>query len=183
MKVGGNSPPPASRYRHSAIPHLMLADAAAAIDFYSTAFGADEIFRIQDPAGTVIHCEIAIGQSVVMLGDVDERFCEPRSAGGTTVGIHLYVDSVDRVFERAVSAGATVLEKPQDMFYGDRVTMIRDPFGHIWVFLQPLEQLDPSEILTRANGLFGDNQGVGMEAPDLGNKPKEAGKSAMDRSQ
>jgi PhnB protein len=132
----------------------MLADAPAAIDFYKTAFGAEEIFRIADPSGTIIHSEVRIGQSIVMLGDVDERFREPQSAGGTTVGIHIYVDDVDLMFARALRAGATVLQEPQDMFYGDRMTMLQDPFGHIWVFLQPLEQLEPVEIVERANKLF-----------------------------
>jgi PhnB protein len=143
-----------SRYRHSAIGHLMLADAATAIDFYKVAFGAEEIFRIADPSGTIIHGEMKIGQSVFMLGDVDDRFREPRSAGGTTVGIHIYVEDVDQLFAKASMAGVTVLQEPQNMFYGDRMTMLQDPFAHIWVFLQPLERLEPLEFVERANKLF-----------------------------
>ncbi|WP_371615598.1 VOC family protein [Streptomyces sp. NBC_00454] len=138
------------RYRHSVIPHIMVDDAAAAIDFYERAFGAREEFRLDAPGGGVLHAEISIGPSVLMLGDVSLEAAEAGSwaapaalGGGTSVTLHVFVADVDALAERAQAAGAQILQPPTDMFHGDRTVILRDPSGHMWVFLTHLA--DPSE--------------------------------------
>ncbi len=142
------------RYRYSVIPHVMVDGAAAAIEFYERALGATEVFRISAPNGAIIHAEIQIGSAIVMLGDAGDGFGDPRAMGATSVGLHVYLDDVDAAFERAVAAGARRLQGVEDMFYGDRVAMIEDPFGHVWVLLEHREDLTPEEIERRAAEMF-----------------------------
>ncbi|MFD7630543.1 VOC family protein [Streptomyces sp. NPDC059851] len=144
------------RYRHAVIPHIMVDDAAAAIDFYERAFGAHEDFRLDAPGGGILHAEIRIGGSTLMLGDasVDEAeaaaFVAPASlGGGTTVTLHVFVPDVDSLAERARAAGAEILQPPTDMFHGDRTVVLKDPSGHIWVFLTHLEDVSEAEIRLR----------------------------------
>ncbi|WSM10199.1 VOC family protein [Streptomyces sp. NBC_01716] len=142
-------------YRHSVIAHVMVDGAHAAIDFYSRAFGAEELFRIDGPEGRVVHAEVGIEGSVFMLGDAEgPLFGAPTALGGATVGLHVFVADVDALTRRAVAAGAELLQPPADQFHGDRTAMLRDPFGHVWVFLTHLEDLTPEEITRRASGLF-----------------------------
>jgi PhnB protein len=143
------------RYHRSAIPHLMIDGASEAIGFYERAFGASEIFRVSQPDGKIVHAEIKVGDSVVMLGDTDDAFGDPLALGGTTVGLHVYVEDVDSWFARAVAAGAKVLQPVQDMFYGDRMGMLEDPFGHVWVLLTHKEELSPEEIKIRGEVMLG----------------------------
>jgi PhnB protein len=138
------------RYRCSVVPHVMIDGAANAIEFYEKAFGATEIFRVATPNGKVIHAEIRIEESVLMLGDAESPFRHPKATRGTTVGLHLYVKDVDTLFARAIGAGAREIQPVRDMFYGDRTAMLEDPFGHIWVLLTHLEDLSPEEIVERA---------------------------------
>jgi PhnB protein len=142
------------RYRYAAVPHVMVDGAAEAIAFYTTAFGAEEIMRIARPDGRILHAEIRIRDSVLMVGDGDGEFLSPRKAGGTTVGLHVYVEDVDALYSRAVTAGAEALQPPTDMFYGDRTIMLKDPFGHVWVFLTHIEDLSPEEVARRGNELL-----------------------------
>ncbi|WET81562.1 VOC family protein [Amycolatopsis sp. QT-25] len=142
------------RYRHAAIPHLMVDGAAEAIRFYTKAFGGHELFRIADPEGTIIHAEVSIKGSTIMVGDADEPFKAPDAAGGSTVGLHVYVDDVDAFTDQAVRAGATLLQPPTDMFYGARSAMLKDPFGHVWVFLTHTEDLSAEEITRRGTDLL-----------------------------
>ncbi|MFD7698898.1 VOC family protein [Streptomyces caelestis] len=144
------------RYRHAVVPHIMVEDAAAAIDFYRRAFGAREDFRIDAPGGGVLHAEIAVGRSVLMLGDVsvDEAeagsFAAPAAlGGGTSVTLHVFVPDVDSLAERAEAAGAEVLQPPTDMFHGDRTVILKDPSGHLWVFLTHLEDVPEEELRRR----------------------------------
>lgn len=142
-------------YRHSVIAHVMVDGAHAAIDFYGRAFGAEELFRIDGPEGRVVHAEVGIEGSVFMLGDAEgPLFGGPTVLGGTTVGLHVFVADVDALTGRAVAAGAELLSPPADQFHGDRTAMLRDPFGHVWVFLTHLEDLTPEEITRRARGVF-----------------------------
>jgi PhnB protein len=143
------------RYTRAAVPHVMVRGAACAIDFYRNAFDATELFRLTQPNGDVLHAELGIDQSLFMLGDAAAPFSDPLSAGGTSVGLHVYVADVDALFQRAVDAGATPLQPPQDMFYGDRSAMLRDPFGHVWVFLTHQEDVTPDEIVQRASTVLG----------------------------
>ncbi len=142
------------RYRYAAIPHVMVDGAAAAIQFYVRAFGAEEVFRIAGPDGRILHAEVDVSGSVFMVGDAEEPFSAPGEAGGSTVGLHVYVDDVDALYDRAAGAGAELLQPPTDMFYGDRTIMLRDPFGHIWVFLTHKEDLPPEEVARRGTELL-----------------------------
>lgn len=141
------------RYRRSVIPHIMVDGAAAAIGFYAAAFGAKELFRIDTPDGQVMHAEIEIHGSVLMLGDGGGVFVSPLEAGGPSVGLHVMVDDVDALADQAVAAGAELLQAPTDMFHGDRTAILRDPYGHVWVFLTHLEDVSPEEIVRRAAAL------------------------------
>ncbi|POM27195.1 Glyoxalase-like domain protein [Actinomadura rubteroloni] len=124
-------------YKNAVIPHIMVGDAAAAIDFYRRAFGASELFRLDGGTGRIVHAEISVAGSTLMLGDPEPPFAPP---GATTpVALHVYVPDVDALTERAVAAGAELLAAPADMPYGARQSMLRDPFAHIWIFLTPLD--------------------------------------------
>ncbi|MFJ9106840.1 VOC family protein [Streptomyces sp. NPDC102283] len=144
------------RYRYAVIPHIMVDDAAAAIDFYQRAFGAREDFRIDAPGGGVLHAEITIGRSTLMLGDsgVEQAgpasFAAPTSlGGGTSVTLHVFVPDVDTLAERAQAAGAEILQPPTDMFHGDRTVILKDPSGHLWVFLTHVEDVSEAELRRR----------------------------------
>ncbi|MEU6100304.1 VOC family protein [Streptomyces flaveolus] len=142
------------RYRYAVIPHIMVDDAAAAIDFYERAFGAREAFRIDAPGGGILHAEITVGRSALMLGDAGGAetagFAAPASLGGaTSVMLHVYVPDVDGLARRAEAAGAEILQPPTDMFHGDRTVILKDPSGHRWVFLTHLEDLSEEELLSR----------------------------------
>lgn len=136
--------------------YLRLHDTAAAIDFYARAFGAKELFRLVEPGGRVGHAEVKIGPATIMLSDeypeLDIR--GPRSLGATTVSIHIHVSDVDRLFEQAVAAGATVVRPLQNQFYGERSGTVRDPFGHEWLLGGHLEDVSPEEMQRRYTALF-----------------------------
>ncbi|MGW2706311.1 VOC family protein [Streptomyces sp. NPDC001340] len=144
------------RYRYAVIPHIMVDDAAAAIDFYQRAFGAREEFRIDAPGGGILHAEITIGRSILMLGDAGAgeagaaSFAAPTSlGGGTSVTLHVFVPDVDSLAERAEAVGAEIVQPPKDMFHGDRTVILKDPFGHIWVFLTHVEDVSHEELRRR----------------------------------
>src|SRR5215218_6040713 len=126
------------------IPSLSLDGAAAAIDFYERAFGADVLGRMDAPDGKVAHALLQIGDSYVMLADAfPQSSCRPPSElGATSVSIFLYVDDVDAVVDRAVSGGATVTLPVDDMFWGERWGKITDPFGHEWEVATHVEDVD-----------------------------------------
>lgn len=133
---------------HSVTPHLVCDGAPAAIEFYSKAFGATEITRLPGPDGRLMHGQITIGDSVVMLVD-ENRPCGmlgPKSLKGTPVTIHLFVEDVDAFFARAVAAGAKAAMPPADMFWGDRYGVLEDPFGHRWSVATHRHDLSPAEI-------------------------------------
>ncbi|MEJ8646226.1 VOC family protein [Streptomyces sp. MS1.HAVA.3] len=143
------------RYRYAVIPHIMVDNAAAAIAFYQRAFGAREEFRLDAPGGGVLHAEISIGRSALMLGDagVDEAeagaFASPAALGGTSVTLHVFVPDVDSLAKRAEAAGAEILQPPTDMFHGDRTVILKDPSGHMWVFLTHMENVSNEELRRR----------------------------------
>lgn len=124
----------------SATPHLIVSPCSEALDFYVKAFGAKILGRMQGPDGKMMHAEMKIGDSIVMLADemppmpgqAGQSRKTPKNAGATTGGVMLYVKDVDAVFERAVAAGGTAAMPPQDMFWGDRYGQIEDPYGHVW---------------------------------------------------
>lgn len=132
-------------------PHLVVDDGAAAIDFYVKAFGATEKRRMPGPDGKLMHAEVEINGSVVMLADDfpeynDGKSSTPNALGGTPVTIHLQVTDVDAQFQRALDAGATVVMPVEEQFWGDRYGMLRDPFGHMWSMGQPVREVSPEEI-------------------------------------
>jgi PhnB protein len=137
---------------HSLTPYLTVDNAAAAIDFYKRAFGAQEIMRMAGPGGKISHAELRIGDSVVMLSDEMPMGGSraPKSLGGTTGSIFAYVNDVDAVFHQAVSAGAKAEAQPENMFWGDRFGKLVDPFGHSWALATHVEDVAPQEMERRA---------------------------------
>lgn len=141
-------------YRNAVIAHIMIDGAAAAMKFYAQAFGAEELFRLAGPDGRIVHAEVSIQGSTIMLGDAEgPLFSAPNPVGGTTVALHVFVDDVDALVQQAGAAGAEILQPPADQFHGDRTAMLRDPYGHVWVFLTHLEDLTPQEVARRAREL------------------------------
>ena len=136
-------------------PHLVVDDAAAAIDFYVKAFGAQEIGRVPRPDGKLVHAAVRINGFLVMLADdfpemSGGKSTTPTSLGGTPVTIHLTVTDVDAKFQRALDAGATVVVPLDEQFWGDRYGMVADPFGHRWSLGQPLREVSGEEIAAAA---------------------------------
>ncbi|MFE2540142.1 VOC family protein [Actinacidiphila glaucinigra] len=126
------------QYKYAVIPHALVDGAAEAIRFYAAAFGATESFRLEGDDGRIVHAEITIHRSTLMLGDA-EAPGRPPAAAGPSVILHVYVPDVDALTGRAVAAGAELLTAPADMPYGARQSMLRDPFGHVWILLTPLD--------------------------------------------
>ena len=132
-------------------PHLVVDDAAAAIDFYVKVFGATEYGRVPHPDGRLVHAALDINGSMVMLNDDFPDFnggkpSTPTALGGTPVTIHLQVPDVEAAFTRAVDAGAVVVAPLEDQFWGDRYGIVRDPFGHQWSLGQPVREVGMDEI-------------------------------------
>jgi uncharacterized glyoxalase superfamily protein PhnB len=134
---------------HTVTAALAVQGAARAIDFYKRAFGAIELARAPDPSGQKIwHAALRIGDSVVFVND---EFPEmggkaPPTLGGTPVKLWIYVDGVDAAFARAVAAGATVTMPLADMFWGDRMGQVKDPFGYDWAIAQHVKDLTPEQM-------------------------------------
>jgi len=146
---------------YSVTPYLSIKGAAEAIQFYKRAFSATELFRLAAPSGEIGHAEIKIGDSIIMLADSCETgpFRNPLSMGGSSIGLHLYVEDVDTVFAEAIDAGAKVVRAVQDQFYGDRSGTLEDPFGHVWFLATHKEKLTPEEINRRAEAYFKQDKG------------------------
>ena len=136
--------------RQTASPRLRVRNAGAAIDFYKRAFGAQELMRFVG-GGQIAHAELAIGNSIIMLGEEapDYGFPGPEVLGGSPVGMHLYVDDADAWVERAVAAGARLVTPVADQFYGDRSGQIADPFGYGWTIAMRKEDLSVDDMHRR----------------------------------
>jgi len=134
-----------------AIPYLSIKGAAEAIEFYKKAFGAVETSRLAAPDGRIGHAEIKIGKANLMLADEHPEigFVGPRTLGGSSVTIHIYVEDVDRLAAQAEAAGAKVLRPVADQFYGDRAGRFEDPFGHVWYFATHIEDVSNEEMQKR----------------------------------
>lgn len=141
---------------HSVTPYLSIKGAAEAIEFYTKAFDAIELFRLTMPGEIIGHAEIQIGNSRIMIADpCDEvSFGDPKTLGGSTVGLYVYVDDVDALYTQALAAGATSVKPVEDQFYGDRTGTIVDPYGHRWFLATHKEDLTPEELNQRAEALF-----------------------------
>lgn len=135
--------------RQGVLAHLVLDDAAAAIDFYKAAFGAREIARLPREDGRLLHAALEINGGTVMLVDEfpDWGTVSPKTLGRTTLTLHQVVDDAQAVFDRAVAAGATVVMEPREMFWGDLYGIVSDPFGYAWSIGQPLRQLSHDELV------------------------------------
>jgi PhnB protein len=138
-------------------PHLVVDDAAAAIDFYVRAFGATELGRVSHPDGRLVHAALSLNGSTVMLNDDfpdfnDGKSSTPTALGGTPVTIHLQVPDVEAAFARALDAGAVVVAPLEDQFWGDRYGVVRDPFGHQWSLGQPVREVSMEEIAAAMGG-------------------------------
>jgi uncharacterized glyoxalase superfamily protein PhnB len=133
---------------HSVTPSIIVRDAAKAIDFYKEAFGAEEIDRMAGPDGSIMHAEIKIGDSLVMLGEENEQWGtrSPLSTNGNPSSLHLYVEDADVSFDRALKAGAKVRYPLEDAFWGDRYGKVTDPFGHEWGIATRTKNLTPAEM-------------------------------------
>ena len=141
----------------SITPHIVVKDGAAAIEFYKKAFGAEEVMTIKGPDGkSLMHGEIRIGDSIVMLaGEWPGAATQsPESLGGTSTTVLIYTPGVDAAFERATKAGATPVMPPTDMFWGDRYSQVKDPFGHVWSIATHIEDVAPDECTKRMNDWF-----------------------------
>ncbi|MFN3371379.1 MAG: VOC family protein [Sphingomonadaceae bacterium] len=142
-------------------PHLVVDDAAAAIDFYKSAFGAEEMVRLPTPDGRLMHACVRINGATVMLID---HFPEwgghtPKSLGGSPVSMHLIVDDADAAIARAEAAGARVVQAAHDTFWGDRFGAIEDPFGHHWTLAHTIRAVEGAELQAAADKAVADAMG------------------------
>lgn len=138
--------------------YLNVKNAGKAIEFYNKAFGAKELGRITMPGALVGHAELQIGNARFMLAEEMPEWGNkgPDTLGGSPVGICLYVDDVDAVFQQAIAAGASVSNnmEPRDQFYGDRTGQVIDPFGHKWTIATHIEDVSWEEMQQRSDKLF-----------------------------
>jgi PhnB protein len=128
---------------HSVTPTLVVNGAAKLIDFVKEAFGAEEAFRMPAPTGEIMHAEVRIGDSVLMLNDAMRQ-------SPTSSVLFIYVTDVDRVYQRALKAGASSLSEPANMFWGDRMAQVKDMFGNQWSIATHVEDVPPQEMAKRA---------------------------------
>lgn len=138
-------------------PYLCVDGAAAAIEFYCGVFGAKERMRMPAPDGRIGHAELQLGDSLIMLSDEWPEMGNrsPKSVGGTPVTLSVYVEDVDEVFGRALKAGASEVRPVETQFYGDRMGLLEDPFGHRWSVATRVEDVAPDEMARRAAEAMG----------------------------
>jgi uncharacterized glyoxalase superfamily protein PhnB len=133
---------------HAITPFLVVKDAAKLIDFLRQAFDAQETFRMPMPDGTIMHAEVKIGDSTLMMGEASEQHKPMLGA------LYLYVNDADAVYKRALQAGATSLMEPADQFYGDRQASVKDPAGNTWWIATHKEDVSPEELKKRAEAFM-----------------------------
>jgi PhnB protein len=136
---------------HSVTPYLIVKGAARALEFYKKGLGAEERMRMAGPGDKIMHAEIQIGDSVVMLADEFPQMgaLSPQTIGGTPVGICLYVKDVDSLFKQAIAAGGKEERPVMNQFYGDRSGTLIDPFGHKWTIATHVEDVTGEEMQRR----------------------------------
>ena len=141
---------------HTLTPYLAIKDADKAIEFYKKAFNATELFRMNGPDGKVAHAEIQIGNSRMMLADEFAQMGHlgPKTRGGTTVSLMIYVEDCDAIAKQALAAGMTEKKPMEDQFYGDRSGTYEDPYGHVWTIGTHKEDVSPEEMDRRAKAKF-----------------------------
>ncbi len=134
---------------HTITPAFAFKDTCKAIDFYKKAFSATEKFVVPSPDGKgIMHAQLVIGDSTIMIGDEQvEHGCKSaETLGGSPIGLYVYVQDVDAWFKKALAAGGAVRMPVQDMFWGDRVGTIQDPFGYSWTIATHIADLSPEEM-------------------------------------
>ena len=138
---------------HTVTPHLIIDNAAQAIDWYKRGLGAEEVARHVGPDGKIMHAEIRIGDSRIMMNDPMMGGKDPKALGGSPVSLWIYVEDADSLFNRAVAAGAKVPSGPMgamaDQFWGDRCGLVTDPYGYQWTIATRKEDLSPTELKQR----------------------------------
>ena len=160
---------------HTLTPHIVVAGAARAADWYVRALGAVERRRVAVPGGRLMTVELWFGDSAVMIADEFPEIgaLSPLALGGTAVVLHMYTTDVDALWRRALEAGATVLHPLTDQFWGERHGQITDPFGHRWGLAQRIREVPEDEIARAAWQAFG-----GRPEDRLDFRPKPAARLA-----
>lgn len=145
---------------HELFVTMRVKNAAEAIEFYKQVFDAKEKFRLVEPSGRIGHAELDFGRTTVMLSDEYPEYgmLAPDGKSRATTHVHLHVDNADALMARAVEAGATVLRKAEDQFYGERSGAVRDPFGHEWHIGHSIEDLTPEEMQRRYTALMNQSE-------------------------
>ena len=140
---------------HTVTPYLIVHDAAKALEFYRKAFGAVELMRFPGPGGKIMHAEVKIGDSPVMLADESPEMGakSARTLGGSPISLMIYVEDVDARVAQAVAAGAKITRPVANQFYGDRTGGIEDPFGYQWYLATHVEDVSPDEIARRVKAM------------------------------
>ena len=141
---------------HTITPHIVVRDAARAVDWYTNVLGAEERLRIPVPDGRLMSVELRFGDSTVMLADEfpEMGIVSPQTLGGTYMALHLMVEDVDGIWQRALDAGAEVFHPLQDSFWGERHGQVIDPFGHRWGLAQYLRDVSREELVRAAQEMF-----------------------------
>lgn len=154
------NPVPESLSRIS--PYLTIDGAAEAMEFYKKAFDAEELMRMPMPNGKLMHGCMRIFEATVMMSDENEAagVVGPKKLGGSTVAMHVFVEDVDKSFQQAIDAGATVAMPVADMFWGDRFGCLEDPFGHRWSLATHKKDLSPEEMMAAVNQAIAEDCGV-----------------------
>jgi uncharacterized glyoxalase superfamily protein PhnB len=165
MAVEGSVPP-----LGFIVPHLVVRDAAEAVDFYIRAFAASVLYRSPSPSGAGEHIHLKIWSSLVQVSTEEpaqrrERIegallASPETLSGSTCVFQVRVENVDEAYKHAVDCGAAPAWPPTDMFWGDRYGWVRDPFGHVWAFATVKEVLTPQEIEQRLSGFSAQMKGL-----------------------
>jgi PhnB protein len=148
---------------HTVTPMLTMDDSSQAIAWYVKALGAEEISRIAGPDGKIVHAEVRIGDSHIMMHDAMMSAKAPRAMGGSPISLWIYVEDADSLYRRATSAGARVAEGPMgqlmDQFWGDRCGTIIDPEGYSWTIATRKEELSSAEMQQRMSEWMSQNAG------------------------
>jgi PhnB protein len=127
-------------------PSITLNDTAKAIEFYKKAFGATERMRVPGPDGKIMHAEIQIGNAIIMMNDECMGQRSAKSLGSSPASFYLYFEDADMAFKKAIAAGGKELQPPTDMFWGDRLGLIEDPFGYQWNIASHVKDITQEEM-------------------------------------
>jgi PhnB protein len=134
---------------HTVTPYLVIPGVAKVIEFVKQVFGATEVSVSRRPDGTIMHAEVKIGDSIIMMGE-----SQP-GAKNFPAMLHLYLEDVDGAYQRAIEAGAKSVREPADQFYGDRIGGVADAFGNEWWIAAHIEDVTPEEMERRAKAAQG----------------------------